>query len=453
MHFSTLLTGLVMMSTTGWARYVLEDDYTKDNNFFDMFTFWNSANAADPTHGFVDYKPKSDAQSSGLIDNSGGTYNMRVDNSSVTPNGRPSVRLTSNKSYQSGLIILELAHMPASACGTWPAFWMVGPDWPNQGEIDIIEGVNQQQTNDMTLHTGPGCSISNTNKMTQGSTVASTSCVSGGSNNKGCQITTDQQNTYGDGFNNAGGGTYATEWTSSGISIYFWSADSAPSDVTNGSPDPSSWSAPIAYFSGGCDMSTAFTNQQIVFDTTFCGDWADGPGVWAASGCPKTCTQYVADTPEAFANSVWSVKGLKVYQNNGASSPSNPAPSAPASSSWASVGQTTFSVSTVPANSNSAWAPIVTSSGVVASAPVPTSTSAPVPTSTSAPAPSSPPLTSSQGWPGPSQTSAWGGPPQPSGWGETSNGKGGFDVSAPAAVKERHARHLRHHKKHGPGRL
>ena len=22
-------------------------------------------------------------------------------------------------------------------CGTWPAFWLVGPNWPNGGEIDV----------------------------------------------------------------------------------------------------------------------------------------------------------------------------------------------------------------------------------------------------------------------------------------------------------------------------
>lgn len=58
-----------------------------------------------------------------------------ADASNVAPNGRMSVRLTSNKSYQSGLIILDVAHMPGGICGSWPAFWTVGPDWPNQGEI------------------------------------------------------------------------------------------------------------------------------------------------------------------------------------------------------------------------------------------------------------------------------------------------------------------------------
>ena len=56
---------------------------------------------------------------------------MGVDHTNVTPNGRPSVRLTSKKSYDSGLVILDLAHMPVG-CGTWPAFWTVGPNWPDK---------------------------------------------------------------------------------------------------------------------------------------------------------------------------------------------------------------------------------------------------------------------------------------------------------------------------------
>ena len=39
-----------------------------------------------------------------------------------------------------------------SGCATWPAFWMVaGQNWPQKGEIDIVEGVNKQTNKQMTL--------------------------------------------------------------------------------------------------------------------------------------------------------------------------------------------------------------------------------------------------------------------------------------------------------------
>lgn len=87
--------------------------------------------SADPTNGFVDYVDQSTASSSGLIDTTSGNVYIGVDSSNDTPDGRPSVRLTSTKAYNHGLVILDLEHMP-EGCGTWPAFWMVGPDWPNK---------------------------------------------------------------------------------------------------------------------------------------------------------------------------------------------------------------------------------------------------------------------------------------------------------------------------------
>ncbi len=51
-------------------------------------------------------------------------------------------------------------------CGTWPALWMLGPDWPNYGEIDIVEGVNIHTTNSLTLHSNSGCLMNVSRLMT-----------------------------------------------------------------------------------------------------------------------------------------------------------------------------------------------------------------------------------------------------------------------------------------------
>ena len=103
------------------AQYQLVDDYVSGGNFFDKFTF----DTYEPTHGFVQYQDRGSAQSRGLISSSSSNVRMGVDHTNVTPNSRPSVRITSTKTYSSGLFILDLQHMPGGICGTWPAFWYV----------------------------------------------------------------------------------------------------------------------------------------------------------------------------------------------------------------------------------------------------------------------------------------------------------------------------------------
>ena len=131
MSLSTLYLSLfVGLSVAG---YTLEQNYLAGGNFFDQFTFFT---AADPTDGFVQYVDQGTASSNGYINATSSSVYIGTDYTNVaSSSGRESVRITSNAAYDSGLVILDLAHMPGGICGTWPAFWTVGPNWPDEGEI------------------------------------------------------------------------------------------------------------------------------------------------------------------------------------------------------------------------------------------------------------------------------------------------------------------------------
>ena len=128
--------------------------------------------------------------------------------------------------------------------------------WPNNGEIDIIEGVNMQTQNAMTMHTNGGCSM------------VSKSCEG----NTGCGVQAGGPSSYGNGFNSDQGGIYALQWTDSEINVYFFGRGSIPGDLTSGSPNPDNWK-PLASFSGsdGCNIADHFKSNSIIFDITFCG--------------------------------------------------------------------------------------------------------------------------------------------------------------------------------------
>lgn len=130
-------TSIAATATATLAPYTLQDDYLSGGNFFNQFTFFTDP---DPTHGTVQYVNQSIATSLNMIASSASSVYIGAEYNKIQPSGRPSVRITSKKSYDSALVIVDLAHMP-QGCGTWPAFWMLGPNWPNAGEIDIIEYV------------------------------------------------------------------------------------------------------------------------------------------------------------------------------------------------------------------------------------------------------------------------------------------------------------------------
>ncbi|TLD37930.1 glycoside hydrolase family protein [Venturia nashicola] len=294
--------------------FYAQSDIYQGHTFFDRFDFFTDA---DPTEGYVDYKSRADAKNLGLISSTDTTATWGVGGGVLDPNdntvrGRASVRLEGKTSYTKGLFIADIAHMPGNACGIWPAFWTLGSGpWPLNGEIDIIESVNQVTRNKASLHTGKTtCAINNIPM--QGS-IASRDCQTTHNgvmdNYVGCGIDSGSNAGFGDPFNAGNGGTYALQWTDTFIKTWFFPRGSEPDSFSCSAPDVSKFGTPDSFFSG-CDIASNFKDNRLVFDTTFCGSWAGADGVYNTSGCPltfsssepqwKSCKAQVAAHPETF---------------------------------------------------------------------------------------------------------------------------------------------------------
>ncbi|CAG8126284.1 unnamed protein product [Penicillium olsonii] len=304
----------LLASPVAAQSYNLVENW-QGKNFLDYFNFHVGT---DPTNGYVNYLDQKSAESAGLVKvtDSGSVY-LGVDHTTkLNPNGkgRDSVRIGTKKYYDKSLVIADIAHMPGSACGTWPAFWSTGKDWPGDGEIDIIEGVNLQDHNEIVMHTAGTCSLTDTD-MT--GTVNATGCGED-LGTVGCVIE-GHKGSYGTSFNGQGGGVYAMEWTSEHLKIWYFPRNSIPASIKSGKPDVTRFGTPMALVKESCDVANAFKTQSFIFDVTFCGDWAGG--VFGDSGCPatdadsfKSCHNYVANHPGEFKESYWEINSVKVYQ-------------------------------------------------------------------------------------------------------------------------------------------
>jgi len=288
------------------------------SNFYDQFNFFTNG---DPTNGYVNFVTRDVAQSKGYITSNTPVY-MGADHSSVASGrGRDSVRLTSKQTWTvkpgspSYLFVVDLVHMP-TGCGTWPAWWFVGPNWPNGGEIDVIEGVNVNTQNAITLHTSAGCSLQK-GPCGTGTRSNHPNCQSSGGDNSGCGIS-GAPNSYGAPFNSRQGGVNVLLWDHQNISSWYFPRGNIPSDLsrTSTSANPSGWGTPVAFWELGSNCPyTHFHDIAMVFDLTFCGDWA---GNVFNSGCPGkgSCKTFVQNNPGQFADAYWSINFVKVMTDN-----------------------------------------------------------------------------------------------------------------------------------------
>ncbi|TXT04328.1 hypothetical protein VHUM_04215 [Vanrija humicola] len=255
-------------------------------------------------------------------------FGMRVESAYIVgedERGRKSIRIQSIDQYSKGsMFVLDLAHMP-QGCGTWPAYWSNGQgDWPNGGEIDFIEGTNSisDDRNRYTIHTGFSsdytCAMTWSNKDQFTGSPYLTNCQG----SAGCNVIAKDGTSFGVGLNRAGGGWHVFRWDDLGMSFWWFprNAGNTPSVLTGGSDtiNDDDLGMPDAIFPDdqNCDMSTRFTPQNIIFDTTLCGSWSpnwdrncgndSGNRTW---GCPNLVRNY----PSQFKQAYWLINSLKIY--------------------------------------------------------------------------------------------------------------------------------------------
>jgi hypothetical protein len=240
----------------------------------------------------VHYVPSAQAESLNLTYAGASSAVLRVDTSVTAdsvPNastGRFSVRVSSKNQYGlNSLFIFDVIHTP-TGCATWPALWLADEsNWPYNGEIDVMEAVNvvSNVRNQMTLHTSSGCSMGVKRKET--GTSLQNSCVNSTNDNAGCGVYAPTSlASFGDDFNSNGGGVMAVELRAAGIRLWQFPRASIPSDVTSGTPDPSTWGDATAdYPNTDCNIETHFKNQSIIANIDLCGSWAGATSVYDVS--------------------------------------------------------------------------------------------------------------------------------------------------------------------------
>lgn len=312
----------LLATTLVWGINWKLDDSIIGEQYFEKFNFYEGPDGAENmTHGLVQYVDMPNAKRLNLSYANDNNFIMRVDASMKQPNGRPSVRLHSKKTYGDSVIVLQVAHVPMG-CAVWPAFWTVTQNpklWPKGGEIDILENVNDQYDYNLgSVHVNTSCAVTRPDQL--GTTIFD-ECNAMANEHSGCRIAMNGTGgaTWGDKLNGKGGGTVALQRDFSqdgkGIRMWFWENCQEPGELKSpgDSVDPESWGKPAADF-GLTQCADQFDEHNIIFDITLCGDWAGS--TYSDTGCPseyKSCDYQVGELGYTFQDAYWDVKGLYIY--------------------------------------------------------------------------------------------------------------------------------------------
>lgn len=271
---------------------------------------------------------------------------------------RDSIRLEGKRRFNRGLFIVDVRHMPVG-CGAWPAFWLTDEaNWPVNGEVDIVEGVNFQSEAKTALHTTKGCDMydvpAGTMTGTWDTAVGIPDKKTGIPDmtfreakncfvydphqwiNQGCVAIDNSGGSLGAPLNEKGGGIFALEWDPANRHIRTWvfsphttvpenivesiRTAGAQSEADRIMPNPESWPLPYGYFPIGdqtnCD-GTKFRNMRLILNTAICGSVTGNRFFLDCkneSKAFKSCNEYIRSRPEALDEFYWKIRGVYVYQ-------------------------------------------------------------------------------------------------------------------------------------------
>lgn len=115
----------VEVSKPKWLSHALECELVVVLTHAQSRTGTDQYTDVDPTHGFVLYQNRSEAERMGLVQVVDDAVAIMADYKSLIDDprgyGRKSVRIESTASYNHSLVIADFWHLPRVQCGTWPA--------------------------------------------------------------------------------------------------------------------------------------------------------------------------------------------------------------------------------------------------------------------------------------------------------------------------------------------
>ena len=309
--------GLTVLSTTaasaavpappsGWTT-VFSDDFAGTSGTGVSTSNWMYDTGAGSTFGTGEIETMTNSTSNVHLDGSGDLDITAIGSGSSWTSGRIQTK-TANVGAPAGgeLEVTASIKQPTGGLGYWPAFWMLGPgQWPENGEIDIMEDVNALSEHSGTLHCGtdPGGPCNETNGI--------------GSGLQGCSGCQSGYHTY---------TVIVNRTNTSAESITFYLDGAAYFTVNESQIGASTWQAAFDH------------NLSIILDLAMGGGYPNG-----VCGC-------TSPTSATTSGGTMSVQYVAAYQSTGSAPPPTSASASPSPTSTGGSGGGTTCTTTATSN-------------------------------------------------------------------------------------------------------